>query len=133
MMAEQQTDEVAERELSEFERAIIDIRSKPLSQYCEEDISQIKCELGVIKCGLNKAREKISQSVHCVGYNWDLKRKPALVSGFNSFLSSLEAEIQKMEESLKKRESELQNQRSSLEQKYANKYISGWEPDGYKE
>ena len=92
----------------------------------------MQCDLGAIKCALGKAREKIARSANCVGYNWELKRKPAIVIGFDKFINSLDEEIQKLEQSLSKRKAEIESNKSAVEQKYANKYLPGWEPDGWK-
>jgi len=118
-------------ELSKFEAAIVELRSKPLGQYCEADISQLQCDIGAIKCALGKTREKIVRSANCVGYNWELKRKPAMIIGFDKFLNSLDEEIQKLEQSMNKRKMEIESTRTATEQKYANKYLPGWEPDGW--
>jgi hypothetical protein len=55
-----------------------------------------------------------------------------MISAFNAFLAAIDTEIKKMEDILKKREAEVESKRSEREAQYANTYIPGWEPDGYK-
>lgn len=129
-MSEQTEESITE--LTTFERAIIELRSKPLSLYCEEDISKLQCDVGTIKCALGKVREKIVRSANCIGYNWESKQKPAIVSGFTTFIANLEEEVHKLEESLQKRKTEIDNNRAEIEKKFANRFIPGWEPDGWK-
>ncbi len=120
------------KELDEFAEAVIDVKVKPLSEYCKVSITQLECDRGRIKCMLSKAKEMLNKAVNCRKYKWDTNQKPKIVNFWSGISEKLAVEIDKIDDAIRKRNDEIQSNLSDVTKAYDEKYISGWEPEGWK-
>jgi len=115
-----------------FDEEVLAIKVKPLSEYCNIKISQLVCDMSTVQCMLAKAKERLIQAKNCNKYNWDTKQKPKMVAFWSNVVEKLTSEFGKMDVALKQRKSEIDGKLPELNNSYNNRYIPGWEPEGWK-
>ena len=119
--------------MDEFAQAVVEIKVKPLSEYCNIPISELECERSKVRCMLARAKEKLNQAKNCRGYNWQVKNKPKMVAFWTKVTGKLSEELQKMDDAMQERQAIVVSELDGVKQKFDSKFLKGWEPEGYGE